>query len=118
VIETVEPINPWATVWAAGLTDSEKFAAFCFWTTNVSVVECVSEPLVPITVGLYVPAGGCPPPIISVAVRVPEPAGTVTAVPEVVVVPIAQLAEVPFGRLPAVSVTAPVNPLDAEIETT
>jgi hypothetical protein len=48
-----------------------------------------------------------------------DPAGTVTlADPELVVVPAVQVAEVPFGRLPAVNVTLPLNPFVGEIETT
>jgi hypothetical protein len=118
VIETVDVVVPWASVCVDGLTDIVKFAAFWFTTANVSVVEWVRAPLVPVTVGLYVPAVGCPPPIVRLAVRVPEPLGTVTDAPDVVVPPTLQLAEVPFGRLPAVSVTAPLKPFDGTIDTT
>jgi hypothetical protein len=118
VIVTVEVIVPCATVCADGLTDSVKFAAFWLTTTNVSVVELLSDPLVPVTVGLYVPAVGCPPPIVNVAVRVVVPAGTTTVAPEVVVLPTVQVALVPFGSAPAVSVTAEPKPFEGLIEMT
>jgi hypothetical protein len=115
VSEIVELVDaPWTSVWADGLTESPKFATFCPITTRLVDADRDSEPLVAVTVGVYVAAFGCPPPMVSVAEVPLEPAGTGTCTvePDEVVVPTVQAAEVPFGRLPAFSVTVPANPFD------
>ena len=77
-------------------------AAFWERTTSVADVACDSDPLFAVTLGVYVAAFGCPPPMVNVAATPCDPAGTLTVAeaPTVVDPPTVQLADVPLEGSP------------------
>jgi hypothetical protein len=102
-----------------GLSDSLKLGALVRCSDRVTVAVCVTVPLVALIGAEYVLGGLLPVVLkVNVAVRVLDPAGTMTVNPEVVIAPTVQLDVESGGRFPAVSVTAAVNPFDGVIDTT
>jgi len=96
---------PAITVCVLGLPEIVKSGGGgCALTTKLTVVLCVSAPLVPVIVNVDVPTGVLPL-VVTVNVELPVP---VTVAGE-------KLAVAPAGSPLALSVTAPVNPFSAPI---
>jgi len=94
---------PAITVCVLGLPDIVKSGGGgCALTTKLTVVLCVSAPLVPVIVNVDVPTGVLPL-VVTVSVELPVP---VTVAGE-------KLAVAPAGSPLALSVTTPANPFTA-----
>ena len=88
-----------------GTDDSVKSPAAAACTTSVTVALWTSEPLVPVTVTVYVPAG-VDASVDTLIVEAPDPPGTGFGLND---------AEAPAGSPDAESVTALENPLSDPI---
>jgi hypothetical protein len=91
---------PTVTVWEAGAAEIVKSGAAL--TFKVTVVVCVSEPLVPVIVSVEAPTGVVEV-VVTVSVDVPEPVTDVGLNPAVA----------PAGNPLRLSPTAPLNPFNA-----
>lgn len=90
----IEPLEPWLTVKVAGLADRVKAGL----TLSSMVVDCVREPLVPVTVTIAA-SGGAVPDAVNVS-TLPDVVGFVS-----------NDAVTPVGRPLTLKFTDPVNPL-------
>ena len=87
------------TVWPLGLAVIVKSGFGAGFTTNVTVVEWLKLPLVPVTVSVYVPAA-VDVVVFTVRVELPEPTTEVGL----------KLAEAPVGNPLTVKLTVPLKP--------
>lgn len=94
-------LPPRVTVRDAGDADSVKFGVAGALTTSVTVVACVSAPLVPVIVTVNVPVGVAAP-VVTVIVDEPDP-GTDVGL---------KLADAPAGSPLALNDTSPLKPPD------
>jgi len=93
---------PTVTVRVPGLPEIVKYAGGGAFSTKLTVVVCVTLPLMPLSVNVEVPTGVLPV-VVTVNVEFPAP---ITVAGE-------KLAVAPVGNPLALNVTTPVNPFSA-----
>lgn len=95
-------LEPCTTVCEVGEEESVKSGPATALTTSVEVAVCVSVPLVPVNVSVYVPAGVVAD-VVTVSVEVPDP-----VTEEGLNVPVA-----PVGKPLTLNATTPLKPFAA-----